>query len=163
MSTAGPVNELCGRDLRKHLEEHEPQVGRNKLSARRRLVKESSMKAADPSAKRPKADRENGEDDIAALMDELMHIRKGHTSEQINRKQEKCQKETSTDNLLLDYSSTPSEITDDIKVQRKWNDDNMIFRNKICARSEPRKKCDVFENDSSRHASHRKFIEKFFK
>ncbi|OXU27023.1 hypothetical protein TSAR_003442 [Trichomalopsis sarcophagae] len=144
MTTAGPVNELCGRDLRKHLEEPD------------RLVKESPMKAADTSAKRPKVDRENDEDDIAALMDELLHIRKGYTSEKINRKQEKCQKERSTDDLLLDYSSTPSEITDDVvKVQRKWDDDNMIFRN--CARSEPKK------NKAMYMKYHRKFIEKFFK
>lgn len=61
-------------------------------------------------------------------------------------------------NPLLSYSSQSGRT--DMKVRRRWDDD-VVFKN--CARSEPKKKHDVFINDSLRSEFHRKFMEKYVK
>lgn len=61
-------------------------------------------------------------------------------------------------NPLLSYSSQGGRV--DMKVRRRWDDD-VVFKN--CARSEPKKKHDVFINDSLRSEFHRKFMEKYVK
>ncbi|KAG5310840.1 CWC15 protein, partial [Acromyrmex insinuator] len=61
-------------------------------------------------------------------------------------------------NPLLNYSSQSGRV--DMKVRRRWDDD-VVFKN--CARSEPKKKHDVFINDSLRSEFHRKFMEKYVK
>lgn len=61
-------------------------------------------------------------------------------------------------NPLLNYSSQASRS--DLKVRRRWDDD-VVFKN--CARSEPKKKHEVFINDSLRSEFHRKFMDKYVK
>lgn len=61
-------------------------------------------------------------------------------------------------NPLLNYTAQPSRS--DMKVRRRWDDD-VVFKN--CARSEPKKKHEVFINDSLRSEFHRKFMDKYVK
>jgi protein CWC15 len=61
-------------------------------------------------------------------------------------------------NPLLNYAAQSGRT--DMKVRRRWDDD-VVFKN--CARSEPKKKHDVFVNDSLRSEFHRKFMEKYVK
>lgn len=59
---------------------------------------------------------------------------------------------------MLTYAAQPARV--DMKVRRRWDDD-VVFKN--CARSEPKKRHDVFINDSLRSEFHRKFMEKYVK
>jgi len=59
--------------------------------------------------------------------------------------------------LLLNYSSQNGRVEGSTKVLRRWDD--VIFKN--CARSEPKKKHDVFINDSLQSEVHCKFMEKY--
>ena len=61
-------------------------------------------------------------------------------------------------NPLLSYSADTGRT--DLKIRRRWDDD-VVFKN--CSRSEPKKKQNVFINDSLRSEFHRKFMEKYVK
>lgn len=61
-------------------------------------------------------------------------------------------------NPLLNYSAQGGRS--DNKIKRRWDDDT-VFKN--CAKSEPKKKGDMFINDSLRSEFHRKFMEKYIK
>ncbi|XP_012225127.1 protein CWC15 homolog [Linepithema humile] len=177
----GTVEELRNRDFRKELEERE-RVEKDKGSGRRAI--EPSRESATSSAKRQKLDQvpaasldaddpldedesdsESDEDDTAALLAELDKIKKERAAEQAKKNMEKRQEEERirmenilSGNPLLNYSSQSGRV--DMKVRRRWDDD-VVFKN--CARSEPKKKHDVFINDSLRSEFHRKFMEKYVK
>ncbi|KAI4497220.1 hypothetical protein M0802_007704 [Mischocyttarus mexicanus] len=152
-------------------------------SSSRRMI-EPAREAAPANAKRQKMDQvpaasldaddpldedesesENEEDDTAALVAELQRIKKERAAEQAKKEMEKKQEEERirmenilSGNPLLNYSSQSGRT--DMKVRRRWDDD-VVFKN--CARSEPKKKHDVFINDSLRSEFHRKFMEKYVK
>ncbi|EGI64855.1 Protein CWC15-like protein A [Acromyrmex echinatior] len=81
----------------------------------------------------------DSEDDTAALLAELQRIKKARVAEQAKKEMEKGRME----NIL----------------SRKWDD--VVFKN--CARSEPKKKHDVFINDSVLSEFHCKFMTKYVK
>ncbi|XP_012272626.1 spliceosome-associated protein CWC15 homolog [Orussus abietinus] len=179
----GTVEELRNRDFRKELEERERDRDKDGKSVNRRAI-ESSRETSTPSAKRQKIDQvpaasldaddppddddsdsESDEDDTAALLAELQRIKKERAAEQAKKELEKRQEEERirmenilSGNPLLNYSSQSSRT--DMKIRRRWDDD-VVFKN--CARSEPKKKHDVFINDSLRSEFHRKFMEKYVK
>lgn len=177
----GTIEELRNRDFRKELEERERE--KDKGSSRRMI--EPAREPAQPNAKRQKmidqvpaasldaddpldedeSESESDEDDTAALLAELQRIKKERAAEQAKREMEKKQEEERirmenilSGNPLLNYSSQSGRT--DMKVRRRWDDD-VVFKN--CARSEPKKRHDVFINDSLRSEFHRKFMEKYVK
>ncbi|XP_011875026.1 PREDICTED: protein CWC15 homolog B [Vollenhovia emeryi] len=175
------IEELRNRDFRKELEERE-RTDKDKGSGRRAI--EPSRESTTSSAKRQKIDQvpaasldaddpldedesdsDSEEDDAAALLAELQRIKKERAAEQAKKEMEKRQEEERirmenilSGNPLLNYSSQSGRV--DMKVRRRWDDD-VVFKN--CARSEPKKKHDVFINDSLRSEFHRKFMEKYVK
>ncbi|XP_070149024.1 protein CWC15 homolog B [Polyergus mexicanus] len=177
----GTVEELRNRDFRKELEEKE-RVEKDKGSSRRAI--ESSRESTTSNAKRQKLDQvpaasldaddpldddesdsDSDEDDINELMAQLNKIKKERAEEQAKKEMEKRQEEERirmenilSGNPLLNYSSQSGRV--DMKVRRRWDDD-VVFKN--CARSEPKKKHDIFINDSLRSEFHRKFMEKYVK
>ncbi|KAL6424668.1 Protein CWC15-like protein B [Formica fusca] len=177
----GTVEELRNRDFRKELEEKE-RVEKDKGSSRRAI--EPSRESTTSSAKRQKLDQvpaasldaddpldddesdsDSDEDDINELMAQLNKIKKERAEEQAKKEMEKRQEEERirmenilSGNPLLNYSSQSGRV--DMKVRRRWDDD-VVFKN--CARSEPKKKHDIFINDSLRSEFHRKFMEKYVK
>ncbi|XP_050461488.1 protein CWC15 homolog B [Cataglyphis hispanica] len=177
----GTVDELRNRDFRKELEEKE-RVEKDKGSSRRAI--EPSRESTTSSAKRQKLDQvpaasldaddpldddesdsDSDEDDINELMAQLNKIKKERAEEQAKKEMEKRQEEERirmenilSGNPLLNYSSQSGRV--DMKVRRRWDDD-VVFKN--CARSEPKKKHDIFINDSLRSEFHRKFMEKYVK
>ncbi|XP_011506441.1 PREDICTED: protein CWC15 homolog B [Ceratosolen solmsi marchali] len=178
----GTIEELKNRDFRKELEDRERDV--KDKAAPRRLAIEPSRDASAPNSKRPKVDQvpaasldaddpldeddsesESDDDDTEALMAELQRIRKERAAEQAKKELEKRQEEERirmenilSGNPLLNYAAQSGRT--DMKVRRRWDDD-VVFKN--CARSEPKKKHDVFVNDSLRSEFHRKFMEKYVK
>lgn len=155
-------------------------------------VPAASLDADDPFDD-DESDSDSDEDDTAALLAELQRIKKERAAEQakkvstepllikisfcllyleeneilfcILQEMEKRQEEERirmenilSGNPLLNYSSQGGRV--DMKVRRRWDDD-VVFKN--CARSEPKKKHDVFINDSLRSEFHRKFMEKYVK
>ncbi|XP_072763829.1 spliceosome-associated protein CWC15 homolog [Anoplolepis gracilipes] len=175
----GTVEELRNRDFRKELEERERE--KDKGSSRRAI--EPSRESTTSSAKRQKLDQvpaasldaddplddesdsDSDEDDTAVLLAELQMIKKERAAEQAKKEMEKRQEEERirmenilSGNPLLNYSSQSGRV--DMKVRRRWDDD-VVFKN--CARSEPKKKHEVFINDSLRSEFHRKFMEKYVK
>lgn len=179
----GTIEELRNRDFRKELEEREREREKDK-SSNRRMIEPSRETSATSIAKRQKIDQvptasldaddplddddsesESDEDDTAALLAELQRIKKERAAEQAKKEMEKRQEEERirmenilSGNPLLSYSSQSGRT--DMKVRRRWDDD-VVFKN--CARSEPKKKHDVFINDSLRSEFHRKFMEKYVK
>lgn len=179
----GTVEELRNRDFRKELEERERGGEKDKGSSRR-AIEPSRDSSATSSAKRQKLDQvpaasldaddpldedesdsDSDEDDTAVLLAELQRIKKERAAEQAKKEMEKRQEEERirmenilSGNPLLNYSSQSGRV--DMKVRRRWDDD-VVFKN--CARSEPKKKHDVFINDSLRSEFHRKFMEKYVK
>lgn len=177
----GTIEELRNRDFRKELEERE-RSEKDKGSSRRAI--EPSRESSTSNAKRQKLDQvpaasldaddplddedsdsDSDEDDTAALLAELQRIKKERAAEQAKKEMEKRQEEERirmenilSGNPLLSYSSQGGRV--DMKVRRRWDDD-VVFKN--CARSEPKKKHDVFINDSLRSEFHRKFMEKYVK
>ncbi|XP_014217555.1 protein CWC15 homolog [Copidosoma floridanum] len=177
------VDELRNRDFRKELEERE-KAAAPRPSGNRQLAIEPAREAAAPSAKRQKVDQvpatsldaddpldeddsdsESDDDDTEALMAELQRIKKERAAEQAKKEMEKRQEEERirmenilSGNPLLNYAA--QSVRTDMKVRRRWDDD-VVFKN--CARSEPKKKHDVFINDSLRSEFHRKFMEKYVK
>ncbi|KAL0101701.1 hypothetical protein PUN28_019103 [Cardiocondyla obscurior] len=171
----GTVEELRTRDFRKELEERE-RTEKDKGSSGRRAIEPSRESTASSSAKRQKVDQvsaasldaddpldedesdsDSDEDDTAALLAELQRIKKERAAEQAKKEMEKRQEEERirmenilSGNPLLNYSSQSGRV--DMKVRRRWDDD-VVFKN--CARSEPKKKHDVFINDSLRSEFHR--------
>ncbi|XP_031844093.1 spliceosome-associated protein CWC15 [Nomia melanderi] len=178
----GTIEELRNRDFRKELEDREREREKDKSSNRRMI--EPARETSTTSAKRQKIDQvptasldaddplddddsdsESDEDDTAALLAELQRIKKERAAEQAKKEMEKRQEEERirmenilSGNPLLNYSSQSART--DMKVRRRWDDD-VVFKN--CARSEPKKKHDVFINDSLRSEFHRKFMEKYVK
>ncbi|XP_015113220.1 protein CWC15 homolog [Diachasma alloeum] len=176
----GTTEELRTRDFRKELEERE--VEKTSKSSNRRMV-EPSREPVQPS-KRQKADQvpaasldaddpldeddsdsDSDEDDTAALLAELQQIKKERAADNAKKELEKRQEEERirmenilSGNPLLNYSAQATRT--DMKVRRRWDDD-VVFKN--CARTEPKKKHDVFINDSLRSDFHRKFMEKYVK
>ncbi|GAB1868404.1 Protein CWC15-like protein A [Camponotus japonicus] len=177
----GTAEELRNRDFRKELEDRE-RAEKDKGSSRRAI--EPSRESTASSAKRQKLDQvpaasldaddpldddesdsESDDDDTAVLLAELQRIKKERAAEQAKKEMEKRQEEERirmenilSGNPLLNYSSQSGRV--DMKVRRRWDDD-VVFKN--CARSEPKKKHDVFINDSLRSEFHRKFMEKYVK
>ncbi|XP_032669545.1 protein CWC15 homolog B [Odontomachus brunneus] len=177
----GTIEELRNRDFRKELEERER--GEKEKGSSRRAI-EPSREPTASNAKRQKLDQvpaasldaddpldddesdsDSDEDDTAALLAELQRIKKERAAEQTKKEMEKRQEEERirmenilSGNPLLNYSSQSGRV--DMKVRRRWDDD-VVFKN--CARSEPKKKHDVFINDSLRSEFHRKFMEKYVK
>ncbi|XP_014481757.1 PREDICTED: protein CWC15 homolog B [Dinoponera quadriceps] len=177
----GTIEELRNRDFRKELEERE-RGEKEKGSSRRAIepsreptasntkrqkldqVPAASLDADDPLDD-DESDSDSDEDDTAALLAELQRIKKERAAEQAKKEMEKRQEEERirmenilSGNPLLNYSSQSGRV--DMKVRRRWDDD-VVFKN--CARSEPKKKHDVFINDSLRSEFHRKFMEKYVK
>ncbi|XP_015607276.1 protein CWC15 homolog B [Cephus cinctus] len=176
----GTIEELRNRDFRKELEEREREKDK---SSNRRMI-EIAREALPPSSKRQKLDQvpaasldaddpldedesdsDSEDDDSAAIFAELERIKKERAADQAKRDMEKKQEEERirmenilSGNPLLNYSSQTTRT--DMKVRRRWDDD-VVFKN--CARSEPKKKQDVFINDSLRSEFHRKFMEKYVK
>ncbi|XP_063990145.1 protein CWC15 homolog [Diachasmimorpha longicaudata] len=176
----GTTEELRTKDFRKELEERE--VEKTSKSSNRRMI-EPSREPAQPS-KRQKVDQvpaasldaddpldeddsdsDSDEDDTAALLAELQQIKKERAADNAKKEMEKRQEEERirmenilSGNPLLNYSAQATRT--DMKVRRRWDDD-VVFKN--CARSEPKKKHDVFINDSLRSEFHRKFMEKYVK
>ncbi|XP_029169044.1 protein CWC15 homolog B [Nylanderia fulva] len=177
----GTVEELRNRDFRKELEDRE-RVEKDKGSSRRAI--EPSRESTTSSAKRQKLDQvpaasldaddpldedesdsDSDEDETAVLLAELQRIKKERAAEQAKKEMEKRQEEERirmenilSGNPLLNYALHSGRV--DMKVRRRWDDD-VVFKN--CARSEPKKKHDVFINDSLRSEFHRKFMEKYVK
>ncbi|XP_057326718.1 protein CWC15 homolog [Microplitis mediator] len=177
----GTVDELRNRDFRRELEERERE--KDKSSASNRRMIEPAREAA-PSSKRQKVDQapaasldaddpldedesdsDSDEDDTATLLAELQRIKKERAADQAKKEMEKRQEEERirmenilSGNPLLNYSAQVTRT--DMKVRRRWDDD-VVFKN--CARSEPKKKHDVFINDSLRSEFHKKFMEKYVK
>ncbi|XP_011305458.1 protein CWC15 homolog [Fopius arisanus] len=176
----GTSEELRTRDFRKELEERE--IEKTSKSSNRRMI-EPSREPPQPS-KRQKVDQvpaasldaddpldeddsgsDSDEDDTAALLAELQQIKKERAADNAKKEMEKRQEEERirmenilSGNPLLNYSAQATRS--DMKVRRRWDDD-VVFKN--CARSEPKKKHDVFINDSLRSEFHRKFMEKYVK
>ncbi|KAF3430280.1 LOW QUALITY PROTEIN: hypothetical protein E2986_14036 [Frieseomelitta varia] len=91
---------------------------------------------------------ESDEDDTAALLAELQQRK-----EQNKKKKRQEEERTRMENILSRnplLSSSQGGRTD-MKDRRRWDDD-VVFKN--CARSEPKKKHDVFINDSFRSEFH---------
>ncbi|EGI57788.1 Protein CWC15-like protein A, partial [Acromyrmex echinatior] len=145
----GTIEELRNRHFRKELEERE-WIDKDKGSSRRAI--EPSRESTASSAKKRKLDQvpfasldalddeeSDSEDDTAALLAELQRIKKARVAEQAKKEMEKGRME----NIL----------------SRKWDD--VVFKN--CARSEPKKKHDVFINDSVLSEFHCKFMTKYVK
>lgn len=179
----GTIDELKNRDFRKELEDRE-RDGKEKGGVPRRLAIESLREVSGSGGKRAKTDQvpaasldaddpldeddsdsESDDDDTEALMAELQRIRKERAAEQARKEMEKRQEEERirmenilSGNPLLNYAAQSGRT--DMKVRRRWDDD-VVFKN--CARSEPKKKHDVFVNDSLRSEFHRKFMEKYVK
>ncbi|XP_034947921.1 protein CWC15 homolog B [Chelonus insularis] len=179
----GTIEELRNRDFRKELEEREREREKDK-SGTRRMIEPSREPTAPTPNKRQKVDQapitsldaddpidddesdsSSDEDDAASLVAELQRIKKERAAEQVKKEMEKKQEEERirmenilSGNPLLNYSS--QVVRTDMKVRRRWDDD-VVFKN--CARSEPKKKHDVFINDSLRSEFHKKFMEKYVK
>ncbi|XP_066601962.1 protein CWC15 homolog B-like [Prorops nasuta] len=166
----GTVEELRNRDFRKELEEREREketVTRNSSGAKRLKLDQvpaASLDADDPLDE-DDSDSDSEEDNAAAILHELNKIRKERADEQAQKELEKKQEEEKirmenilSGNPLLNYAAQSGRT--DMKVRRRWDDD-VVFKN--CARSEPKKKTELFINDSLRSEFHRKFMEKYVK
>ncbi|XP_045472791.1 protein CWC15 homolog A [Harmonia axyridis] len=166
----GTVDETRSRDFRKELEEREGKVGgnRSRFDQNKRLkldqVPAASLDADDPLGEN--SESEESDDDTEALLDELNQIKKERAMEIAKKEIEKRQEEERirmenilSGNPLLNHYSAGSAKTDQ-KVKRRWDDD-VVFKN--CAKSEPKKKANVFINDSLRSEFHKKFMDKYVK
>ncbi|XP_018059857.1 PREDICTED: protein CWC15 homolog B-like [Atta colombica] len=105
---------------------------------------------------------DSDEDDTAAILAELRRIKKEQAVKQVKKEMKKRQEEKKicmgniySGNPLLNYSSQNGRV--DMKILRRWDD--AVFKN--CARSELKKKHDVFINDSLQSEGHCKFMEKY--
>ncbi|XP_043473068.1 protein CWC15 homolog A [Leptopilina heterotoma] len=176
------ASELRSKDFRKELEDREKERDNKDKTSNRRMIEPERSTA--PSNKRQKVDQvpaasldaddpldenesdsDSDDDDTAALMAELQRIQRERAADQEKKELEKRQEEERirmenilSGNPLLNYSAQASRS--DLKVRRRWDDD-VVFKN--CARSEPKKKHEVFINDSLRSEFHRKFMDKYVK
>lgn len=165
----GTADELRARDFRKELEERELKTGnRSRFDQTKRLkldqVPAASLDADDPLEEN--SDSDDSDEDEEALLNELNIIKKERTLEMAKKENERKQEEERirmenilSGNPLLSHYSAGTAKTDQ-KVKRRWDDD-VVFKN--CAKSEPKKKTNVFINDSLRSEFHKKFMDKYIK
>ncbi|XP_044750357.1 protein CWC15 homolog [Coccinella septempunctata] len=165
----GTADETRSRDFRKELEEREGKTGnRSRFDQNKRLkldqVPAASLDADDPLEEN--SESEDSDDDTETLLNELNRIKKERAMEIAKKEIERRQEEERirmenilSGNPLLTHYSAGSAKTDQ-KVKRRWDDD-VVFKN--CAKSEPKKKTNVFINDSLRSEFHKKFMDKYVK